>query len=283
MKNNILICIFTLVHSFVVGQDQNHKDSGRNKIYIIGVVHSANEFRNSDSLFNILKDIQPNLILAETDTLSGYFKADYTLVEPPNWYKMARKLKMGRKMPPEMEVLYSYLNYDATIKIFPFDIPIINRKASVASDNRKETEWVTSVNKAYFGKRIPSHLLPLFEQCLQSNNFYISLLDKSYSTINKTSVSDSIRLLMAMEKELNPQLVETLPELNRFREWQVQNTADWLHRNEVMVKNIIRFTERTQAKKVVVLTGLLHKYILTDILNTYNSEGKYAIVEYFDK
>lgn len=271
------------MHSLVVGQHVNNRDSGKAIIYIIGVVHSENEFRNSDSLFNILKGIQPDLILAETDTLSGYFKADYTLVEPPKWYKIARKAKMARKMPPEMEVLYSYVKYDSTIKIFPFDIPIVNRKASVASNNRKETEWVTSVNKAYFGKRIPSHLLPIFEQCLQSNNYYVSLLDKSYSVINKTSVSDSIRSLMTIEKELNPQLVEMLPELNRFKEWQVQNTADWLHRNEVMVKNIIRFTALTQAKKVVVLTGLLHKYILTDLLNTYNSEKKYEIVEYFDK
>jgi hypothetical protein len=58
-------------------------------IYIIGVIHSENQFRNIDSLLKILKDIKPDLILSETDSLSGYFKSDYTLVEPPKWYKMA--------------------------------------------------------------------------------------------------------------------------------------------------------------------------------------------------
>ncbi len=32
------------------------------------------------------------------------------------------------------------------------------------------------------------------------------------------------------------------------------------------------------AKKVVILNGLSHRYILTDLLNTYNVERKYELV-----
>lgn len=283
MKNIILACTLIFVRTFVFGQNIKKTDSEKTKIYIISVVHYENQFRNTDSLFNILKNIKPDLILSETDTLSGYFKYDYTLVEPPKWYKIARKLKTGRKMPPEMDILYTYLNYDSTIKIFPFDIPILNRKDDVRLNNSKENEWVAIVNKAYSEKKIPPDLLPLFDLYLRYNHYYVSMLSKSYREINKNVVSDSIRSFMSLEKELNPKLIEILPELDILKDWQIQNSAKWVQRNEVMAKNIIRFTDLVKAKKVVVFTGLLHKYILTDLLNSYNSEQKYELVEYFEK
>ena len=98
MKNIIITFILSFLHLFVSGQDLNLLDSNKTKIYIIGVIHTENQFRNSDSLLNILKDIKPKLILSEMDTLSGYFNSEYTLLEPPKWWKMARKLKLGNKM-----------------------------------------------------------------------------------------------------------------------------------------------------------------------------------------
>jgi hypothetical protein len=50
-----------------------------------------------------------------------------------------------------------------------------------------------------------------------------------------------------------------------------------------MAKKIIRFTETTKAKRVVVLTGILHKYYLTDLLNSYNNEQKFELIEQYSK
>ncbi|MCA6467377.1 MAG: hypothetical protein IM552_05170 [Chitinophagaceae bacterium] len=283
MKNLILLCLFSFSQSLGSGQELKNGDTGKTKIFIIGVVHIENECRNADSLFNILQDIKPDLILSETDTLSGYFKSDYTLIEPPGWYKMARKINVGKKMPPEMEVLYKYLNYDSTIKCFPFDMPILNRKDNVVVNNNKEKEWVAIVNKAYSENKITANLLPHFGLYLEYNNYYVSILNKSYSDINRKVVSDSIRSFMALEKEVNPKLIEILPELVKLEEWQKKNSREWLHRNEVMAKNVIRFTELSKSKKTVILTGLLHKYILKDLLSSSNTDGKYELVEYFEK
>ncbi|MFN7823178.1 MAG: hypothetical protein ACK5PO_09520 [Bacteroidota bacterium] len=283
MKNLILLCLFSFSQSLGSGQELKNGDTGKTKIFIIGVVHVENECRNADSLFNILQDIKPDLILSETDTLSGYFKSDYTLIEPPGWYKMARKINVGKKMPPEMEVLYKYLNYDSTIKCFPFDMPILNRKDNVVVNNNKEKEWVAIVNKAYSENKITANLLPHFGLYLEYNNYYVSILNKSYSDINRKVVSDSIRSFMALEKEVNPKLIEILPELVKLEEWQKKNSQEWLHRNEVMAKNVIRFTELSKSKKTVILTGLLHKYILKDLLSSSNTDGKYELVEYFEK
>ena len=283
MKNIIIAFILSYLHLFVSGQDLNLFDAHKTKIYIIAVIHTENQFRNTDNLLNILKDVKPELILSEMDTLSGYFNSEYTLLEPPKWWTMARKLKLGKKMPPEMEVLYKYKNYDSTIKIFPFDMPILNRKDDIKMDNNREKEWVAIVNKAYSENKISSDLLPLFNLYLKYNHYYVSMLNKSYSDINKNVVSDSIRSYMSLEKEVNAKLIENLPELVILKAWQTQGNENWRHRNEVMARNIIRFTEISKAKKVVVLTGLLHKYYLIDLLNSYNNEQKYELVEYYEK
>lgn len=283
MKKFFIAWTFSLLQLFVYGQNAKSIDAEKTKIYIVGVVHSENQFRNTDSLLIILKDIKPDLILSETDTLSGYFKSDYTLVEPPKWYKMARKLKAGRKMPPEMEILYIYLNYDSSIKIFPFDIAILNRKDDVVLNNSKEKEWVEMVNKGYSENKITSALLPLFDLCLKYNNYYVSMLSKSYSELNKKVVSDSIRSFMALEKELNSKLIENIPELGIYNDWLTQNYANWVQRNEAMAKNIIRFSEMVKAKRVVVFTGILHKYYLIDLLNSHNNEQRFELIEQYFK
>lgn len=281
MKNLILLCLFSFSQSLGSGQELKNGDTGKTKIFIIGVVHDENECRNADSLFNILQDIRPDLILSETDTLGGYFKPDYTMVEPPKWYKMARKLSVAKKMPPEMEILYTYRNYDSTIKILPFDMTL-NRKKSALFD-KKEEEWDAIVNKAHKEKKIAAGLLPLFKLHINNMNYLTSQFEKSYREINKNVVSDSIRYLMVVERELNFKLIEDLPELVRFKDWQSKKVEDWLNRNSIMTKNILRFSELTKARKVVVLTGLLHKYILKDLLSSSNTDGKYELVEYFEK
>jgi hypothetical protein len=90
------LCFFT--YSFVFGQDQKNIDSAKTKIYIIGIIHSENENRNSDSLLNILKDIKPDLILDEGDSTASFFSQQYLLSKPPWWYSVGRKFRVLRKM-----------------------------------------------------------------------------------------------------------------------------------------------------------------------------------------
>lgn len=283
MKNIMLVCIFVLVHSFVFGQHVKNVDLVKTKIYILGVVHTENKFRNSDSLLNILKDIKPDLILSENDTLSGYFKSDYTLVQPPKWYKVARKLNVGRKMPPEMDLLYKYQEINNSVLIYPFDITIVNRNKYVASQKEKENLWVSDLNFASSSNKIPYSILPAHRDYIRYSNWLFEIGQGDYRMINRTIVIDSIRNMMKLEMEYFPKLIKSVQGLSDYNSWYAENINYWVLRNEVMSKNIIKFIEMTNAKKVVVLTGILHKYYLTDLLNSYSTQTKFEIVEYFDK
>jgi hypothetical protein len=283
MNNFILACIFFSLYSFGYGQNLNLPDSQKTKIYIIGVVHSENQFRNTDSLFIVLKDIKPDLILSESDTLSGYFKSDYTLVEPPKWYKMVRKINAGRKMPPEMDLLYRYKEIDSSSLIFPFDMPIQNRRKYVAVQKEDELKWVSALNHASGNGLIPDTILPSHKEFIAFNNWFFEIGQSSYFIMNRTVTTDSIRAMMKFEYEYFPVLLDKVQILSGYKIWYNQNRNDWFVRNDIMTNNILKYIERFKPKTVVVFTGLLHKYILTDLLNSYNQEQKYELIEYFEK
>lgn len=266
MKHIFLVFILCILKTFVLGQEFKRLDSQKTDIYVIGVVHSENQFRNIDSLLSILKDIQPDLILSETDTLSGYFKSDYTLVEPPKWYKVARKINAGRKMPPEIELLYRYREVNNSVLIYPFDMAIGNRKKYVADQRKNESKWVASLNYASGNSMMPVSALQSHNEFIIYNNWFFAISQSGYLFMNRKVVTDSIRQMIKLENEYFPILIDSVQILSGYRQWYNQNKTDWLIRNEIMTKNIIRYTDRFKPKKVVVFTGLLHKYILTELL-----------------
>jgi hypothetical protein len=53
-------------------------------------------------------------------------------------------------------------------------------------------------------------------------------------------------------------------------------------RDGIMVKNIIQFIHSTKARKVVILTGLLHKPFLIDGLGALTVRDQLELEEYFD-
>jgi hypothetical protein len=283
MNNIFLVSLLLCAHSFVLGQHVKNVDSVKIKIYIIGVVHSENKFRNTDSLLNILKDIKPDLILSEVDTLSGYFKSDYTLVQPPKWYKIARKLKLGRKMPPEMDLLYKYRELNSSVLIYPFDMPIENRKQYVKNIKYKKNLWVTSLNLAFNKNELPDSIVSTHKNYIGFNTWFYDICQTGYFLMNRRVATDSIRQMMKLENEYYPKLFNSVQHLSEYKKWYTDDDAFWKLRNDVMAKNIIRFADTNNAKTVVVFTGLLHKYILTDLLNSYNTGQKYELVEYFEK
>jgi hypothetical protein len=278
---HLLCCLISLHCGITYCQNSISIVNQKAKIYLIGIVHTENKYRNADSLYNILLHIKPDVILSETDTLSGYFKPDFTMVQPPKWYTTARKLNMGKKMPPEMEVLYTYKKSDSSVIILPFDIDIINRKKTVLNANANEVKWIDALNKANKLGQIPTDLKRLHENLEQYTNYLIEQLPKSYRDINRKAVSDSMRQLLLLENEYYPKVIDAVPELKKYKNWYAEHAAYWQLRNKTMCNNILQILQTVKAKKMVVFTGLLHKYYLTDLLTAANNNFNFELVEYY--
>jgi len=280
MKNVLLACTLSFIYSFVFGQLENNQHSGKTKIYIIGVVHSENNTRNSDSLLNILNDIKPDLILYEGDSTTSFFPQQYLLSKPPWWYSVGRKLRLLRKMPPEVEVLFKYKKIDENIKVLPFDISIKNKNKYGKFHSKSEKKWYSVVNNAFSKGLIPDSLTNIHETYMRYNNWLHNTIKNGYKEINNPRVIDSARQFQIIEKGYIASLSDSFSE---FKSWYSTNNDFWFVRGKIMAENVIKTSEMTKSKKVVVFTGLLHKYYLIDLLNMYNSEQKYEVVEYFEQ
>jgi hypothetical protein len=186
-------------------------------------------------------------------------------------------------MPPEMDLLYRYKEIDSSSLIFPFDMPIQNRRKYVAIQKKDEIKWVSALNHASANGLIPDTILPSHKEFIAFNNWFFEIGQSNYFIINRTVTTDSIRAMMKFEYEYFPILLDKVQILSEYKQWYNQNRNDWFVRNDIMTNNILKYIERFKPKTVVVFTGLLHKYILTDLLNSYNKEQKYALIEYFVK
>jgi hypothetical protein len=256
-------------------------DTIKTEIFIIGVNHTGTKYRNADSLLILLRDIKPDLILSEFDTLSSYFKSDYTLVHPASWYKWARKLRLVRAMAPEDEVIYTYLKDDPSLAVYPFDMAIPNRRKYIKTSNKEEQRWLNAARKAYKKGKIPERLDSAYHSLIAQYMFYGSSFEGTYRELNRMELTDTLRQCMAQEKNLSKKLVDSVPALATYKEWQNRHYSAWEHRNDIMAMNIIRFTEKARAKRVVVFTGLLHKYYMLDRLGEERFRNQFVLIEYY--
>jgi len=282
MKNIIITWTFSLLQLLVSAQNVKSIDSEKTKIYIIGIIHSENEYRNSDSLLNILKKLKPDLILDEGDSTASFFSRQYLLSKPPWWYSVGRKFRLLRKMPPEVEVLFKYKEFDENVKNLPFDKMIKNKKEFSKLYFKSERKWYSLLNRAFSKGEIPDSITNVHVTYMAYNNWLHNTFKKSYKEINNPKVIDSIRQFQEIEAKYISILTASNQLFREFKTWLPLYRNFWFVRNEAMANNIINFTWVTNAKKVVVFTGLLHKPYLIDLLNSYNSEHKYELIEYFE-
>ena len=182
-----------------------------------------------------------------------------------------------------MDLLYKYRELNSSVLIYPFDMLIENRKQYVKNIQYKENLWVTSLNLASNKNELPDSIVSTHKNYIGFNNWFYDICQTGYFLINRRVATDSIRQMMKLENEYFPKLFNSVQHLSEYKKWYTDDDAFWKLRNDVMAKNIIRFADTYNAKTVVVFTGLLHKYILTDLLNSYNTEQKYELMEYFEK
>lgn len=281
MKKHLFLILFLFAKSSAFSQTANNEEAKTAKVFIIGVNHTPDENRNTDSLLLILNKIKPNLILAEADTLS-YFNKDYTLRNTPTWYVIGSKLNLVRKIAPEMDVLYKHFKNDALVDIKPYDIAIPNRIRYIQVSKKKEISWVNNLNLAASNNELPKELEVMYEVYVKYNNWFFEAAQKGYFQLNQKAVTDSVRQMFKNEEVFFQKLIDSVSRLNKYKSWREEDSAYWKLRNETMSKNILKFIKSTKAEKIVVFTGLLHKYYLIDLLNEAKKEYNFELKEFYE-
>lgn len=258
---------------------QNNKHTS---VVIIGVTHTESRFVNTDSLLLILQKVKPDLILDEMQSPSGFYTKEKELRELPASVKLRTKLGIGNKLPPEKKVLYEYLKIDPNIIVRPFDIYIEDRNKYIRQDSEWENKFFGIVNDPKYSNTFSSYQTDLFLEFVRLNNFLYDLTLKSYFDMNQPDVSDSLRKMMAVSDPFIMSIVDSVAIAGSLKPYYDKKKNFWRERNEKMASNIIDYIKEFPAKRIVILTGLLHKYYLLDLLNQSHQKDLFKIVEFYD-
>jgi hypothetical protein len=249
------------------------------EIIILGVVHNENENRNAQIMLPILKEINPDIILSETDTLSGYFKSDYSIIKPPLWYQVFRKIGFAKQMLPEAEVLYLFRKKKKEVIIYPFDIAIEKRNNYVKKQNKFQKNLIQDLNKLNNEGLIPEAFHPQQKLLITYTQYLYEITQQGYVEINRTVVTDSIRDMMHLEYNYLPALLDTASMLKKYKTEYMESKDYWELRNKKMAENILFFMQKHPGKRILIITGLLHKYILIDLLKPAQKNNSFYLYD----
>jgi hypothetical protein len=263
-------------------------------VIIIGVNHGETRYMNTDSLLQILQSIKPHVILDEMQYPSGYYTRDKQLRNPPLTYRIRAKLGIGRKISPEKRVLYAYRKKDPAIIIKPFDIYIENRKDYVLKDRKWDKQFIEIVNNDTYANSFSPYQQALFQEYARLHNYLYDLVQQTYLTMNQPDVSDSLRKMVSLSDPFIRSILDSVPAASSLKPFYEMNSAFWKERNETMAKNILDYIKEYPGKRIVVLTGLLHKYYLEDLLrpaatlvsprssgDTAGNENQFVLKEFY--
>ncbi len=265
-------------NSMLLSQHNTHTT-----VVIIGVSHTESRFMNTDSLLNVLQKVKPDLILDEMQSPSGFYTNEKELRELPTSVKLRTKVGIGKQLPPEKMVLYEYRKINPNIIIRPFDIYIEDRNKYIRQDHEWESKFFGIVNDRKYSNTFSLYQTDLFLQYVRLNNYLFDITRKSYFDMNQPDVSDSLKKMIAVSDPFMMSIVDSLAIARSLKPYYEKNKIFWRERNEKMANNIIEYIQAYPGKRIVVLTGLLHKHYLMDLLHQSPKSNLFKVVEFYDQ
>jgi hypothetical protein len=179
-------------------------------------------------------------------------------------------------------VLYKYRKIEPNIIIRPFDIYIEDRNKYVRRDLEWEKKFFGILNNPENSDSFSSYQTDLFLQYVRLDNFVYDVMGKSYFDMNQPNISDSVRKMIAVSEPFFTSIVDSVAVACSLKPYYQKKKNFWRERNEKMANNILEYIHEYSGKRIVVLTGLFHKYYLMDLLYQVPQRDLFKVVEFYD-
>ena len=233
---------------------------------VIGTQHYPTDHTNSTDLYKVLNQIKPDVILMEQDssTMSptGEFLISSNEIEPTAVKRLQK-------------------NYPVIIR--PFDYKDRNK---FYQDNRvfeKEGRFFHTLDSVYNNKLMDSLSLNNYDNFIRVNSILNTAFLGDLKEINSAVTQNLCKLRQDFDYA---QMLKFVCMRNPYMRpyvvfWKMDGDF-WTFRNQTMVSNIIQYCDEFKGKKVVVLTGAMHKYFLMDGIAARQKEKKIVLKEFWE-
>ncbi|RZL16746.1 MAG: hypothetical protein EOO62_00340 [Hymenobacter sp.] len=237
---------------------------GQNRVWLIGTAHEERKYVNADSLLRVLTSVKPDVILMELETkhFTKDFKFDTTT------YPLKDYL-----VTSENRASYTY-QQQRGIQLRPFDIEGRHEFYAKEQYREREKKLFTAMMTLYKSNKLSDACKTDFELLLLALSSYSTLSFNSLKESNSDVATKFIALKSSVDLELMLSIVKQTKELKEWRAFAELRKTYWQKRNTVMCENIIRYSKEFADRRIVVLVGNDHKYILKAMLKEHKVDVK---------
>lgn len=254
MKTIHFILIFLVYFQPCFAQNEAPKT----ELFIIGTIHAGNKHFDHRTIYKELSGYKPDVILWEQSTV---FKRVWGL-------QTATFLKI---IKPGIEQLglQKYSRRNKQIPILPFDTSFKSRSQYLRTTAKMETAFFDSLSNVLMNEED----LLLYKNYVEKRNAFIDkLFHSNLATINQPDVVATSRNLYRLERESIIPLAEKYIKDTSLVDAFIDDLNFWEARNEFMVKQIQQYLQQFAGKRMLVLTGLNHKYYLLERLSALEND-----------
>ncbi len=248
----------------------------KTEIYVIGNIHDSVPNYHPKILFDILDKIKPDIILHEVDS------------QGMKEYETDKSLKGN-----EITASNLYLKkFPGTLRL-PFDFENRNQyrkdKGMVPTDNLS----VKLIDSLYQTKKLSQSEAKLYENFLNTTqelmktaklspeNFNNKATDKVSEKRQNAQYSGLLKITEKRKEFADRFVTKPNNENISYRDGFKLMSGFWDLRNQTMAQNIYNTAAKYPNRKIVVLTGFLHRYYLLKELNRLN-KGSYVVKEFYE-
>ena len=238
-------------------------ETKKTQVVIIGTIHGShykNPKYSPEILRQIILSLKPDAILNELP-LSQVDPNGRPLFRdikkhPEGWAADAVAMKLG-------------------IKQIPFDRP--DRE-----ENYKKTNYFERQKQA--GKLANEWGEQIMKEDPNSVDFKIAQLlgyaaraeehlfiNSTPDVINSETHDSIIRIKFSLRYDIMPALLKKYPGYEALIDDYLFQKQEWTERNKIMVDNILKTAKEYPGKRLVVVTGASHRYVLRDLLKDVSS------------
>ncbi|MTI21764.1 hypothetical protein E1176_12100 [Fulvivirga sp. RKSG066] len=274
-KLSLLICL-----SIIFFQACNSEQSSEQptEIIVIGTLHNPEPNFNPDTLFNILEQVKPDFILRELD--SSFFTADFKHKNPPKQNEGIASQRYIEKYPSAQLRPYEFEGRNAYR---------INH--GMRPTDRLTTRLVDSLYQADLLTPQEAEIFKTYQDLLEPLKVAAAKSPDNFNNAKNDSICERRQYY---QYQMVTKITNNRPEFaNRFHTKPdgedisyrdgYQLWADfWDTRNQTMARNILRIAEMNEGKRLVVLTGFMHRYYILKELKKSITDKKIVIKEFYD-
>jgi len=237
------------------------------ELTILGTIHKDRKNYTSNDILKILKKVNPNIILYELD--SSFFTKDY-------------KFRNINFESQEDVAVSKYLEINPDIKIRPFDIEGRNKFYNEVDYFEKENEVNNELLELYRKKFLSKEANKIMDKMIKYNKKDNEYMSTGPEKINSLLYDRFINKFIYLQLEGVDQIIKTTPQLKKHQKfWRIKKSF-WEKRTRVMIDNIIKYVNKYNKFRTIVIVGCKHRSSLRNRLLYIDIESSVNLKEYWE-